>query len=93
MASTLHERFESFVRTPKHPVDNEGTLHRRTVDACQTTRNCPGIFARMYQSVMRRVEACIETHGGHFDHLHYKCTLSAITHKLILATDSVANNP
>jgi hypothetical protein len=25
------------------PVDNEEALHHRTVDACQTIRNCPGI--------------------------------------------------
>jgi hypothetical protein len=30
---------------------------------------------------MRRVEACIESHGRHFEHL-YECTLSAVTHKL-----------
>jgi hypothetical protein len=44
------------------PVDNEEALHR-IVDACQTVRNFPGIFARM-----RRVEACIEPHRGHFVH-------------------------
>jgi hypothetical protein len=49
------------------PVDNEETLHR-IVDACQTIRNCPGISERTRRSVMRRVEACIETHGGHFEH-------------------------
>jgi hypothetical protein len=29
------------------PVDNEEALHHRTVDACQTIRNCPGVFGRM----------------------------------------------
>jgi hypothetical protein len=51
MASTL-ARFESSgflpVGTPKTPVyaapvDNEEALHHRTVDACQTILNCPGI--------------------------------------------------
>jgi hypothetical protein len=51
------------------PVDNEEALHRRTVDACQTIRNCPGIFERIQRPVMRRVEAGIESHGGHFEHL------------------------
>jgi hypothetical protein len=59
------------------PVDNEGALHHRIVDAFQTIRNYPGIFARMGQSVMRRVEACIESSGGHFERI-----LSTITHKL-----------
>jgi hypothetical protein len=47
------------------PVDNEET--HRTVDACQTIRNCPGIFEWMWRTMMRRVEACIESHGGHFE--------------------------
>jgi hypothetical protein len=51
------------------PVDNEWALHHRTVDVCQTIRNYPGIFERMRRSLMRRVEACIESHGGHFEHL------------------------
>jgi hypothetical protein len=50
------------------PVDNEEALHR-SVDACQTICNYPGIFARMRRSMMRRVDACIEFHGGHFEHL------------------------
>jgi hypothetical protein len=57
------------VRTPKHPVyvasvDNEEALHR-TVDTCQAIRNYPGIFEWMRRSMMRRVEAYIESHGGH----------------------------
>jgi hypothetical protein len=51
------------------PVDNEETLHHRTVDACQTIRNCSGISERTQRSMMRRVEACVESHGGHFEHL------------------------
>jgi hypothetical protein len=34
------------------PVDSEETLHHRIVDACQTIRNYPAIFARMRQSMM-----------------------------------------
>jgi hypothetical protein len=48
------------------PVDNEEALHHRTVDACQNIRNYPGIFERMRRSMMRRVEACIESRGGNF---------------------------
>jgi hypothetical protein len=50
------------------PVDNEDVLHHRIVDACQIIRNCPGISELMRRSMMRRVEACIESHGGHFEH-------------------------
>jgi hypothetical protein len=51
------------------PVDKEEALHHCIVDACQTIRNYPGIFEWMRRSVMRRVEACIKSHGGHFEHL------------------------
>jgi hypothetical protein len=77
MASTL-ARFDSssgclVVGTPKTlvyaaPDDSEEALHRRIVDVCQTIRNYPGIFEWMRQSMMRRVEACTESHGGHFEH-------------------------
>jgi hypothetical protein len=51
------------------PVDNEEALYHRIVDACQTMRNFPGIFEQMRRSMMRRVEACVESRGGHFEHL------------------------
>jgi hypothetical protein len=51
------------------PADNEEAPHLRTVDACQTVRNYLGIFEWMRRSMMRRVEAPIESHGGHFEHL------------------------
>jgi hypothetical protein len=50
-------------------LDNEEALHHRIVDACQTIRNHPGIFERMRGSMMRRVEACIESRGGYFEPL------------------------
>jgi hypothetical protein len=76
MASTLARfQYSGFlpVGTPKTlvyaaPVDNEEALHHRTVDTCQTIRNFPGIFERMQRSMRRRVKACIEYHGGHFEH-------------------------
>jgi hypothetical protein len=34
----------------------------------------PGIFGRMRRSVMRRVEACNESHGGYFVHLLLMCS-------------------
>jgi hypothetical protein len=51
------------------PVDNEEALHNRIEDACQTIRNYPGVSERMRRAVMRHVEACIESHGAHFEHL------------------------
>jgi hypothetical protein len=51
------------------PFGSEEALHNRIVDACQNIRNCPGISERIRLSVMRRVEACPESHGGHFEHL------------------------
>jgi hypothetical protein len=49
------------------PVDNEET--HPIAEACQTSSNYPGIFEQVRQSTMRGVEACIESHGGHFEHL------------------------
>jgi hypothetical protein len=46
-------------------------LYHCTLDACQTIRNYPGIFERMRRSMMRRIEACIESDGVHFEHLMY----------------------
>jgi hypothetical protein len=77
MTSTL-VRFESSeflpVGTSKTlmyiaPVDNEEARHHCIVDGCQTIRNYPGIFERMRRSMMGRVKACIESHGGHFERL------------------------
>jgi hypothetical protein len=48
------------------PVNNNEALHHRTVDACQTIRNCPGIYERMWWSI--RVEVCIESRDP-FEHL------------------------
>jgi hypothetical protein len=51
------------------PVDIEEALHHRTLHACQTTRKQHGICERMFRSMMRRVEWCIESYGEHFEHL------------------------
>jgi hypothetical protein len=70
MASTLHARFVppdfylwGYLKTLVYaaPVDNEQALQHRTVDACQTIRNYPGIFEWTRPSMMRRVEAYIES--------------------------------
>jgi hypothetical protein len=49
-------------------VDNEEALHHRIVGACQIISNYHR-FEWMLRSMMRRVEVCIESRGGHFEHL------------------------
>jgi hypothetical protein len=51
------------------PIDNEEALHHRIVDACQTIGNYSGIFERMRRSMMRRVDACTESHLEHIEHI------------------------
>jgi hypothetical protein len=46
------------------PVDNEDTHNH----ACQTICDYPAISERTRLSVVRSVQACIESHGGHFVH-------------------------
>jgi hypothetical protein len=75
MASTL-ARFESsgvylwrYLETLMYiaPVDNEEALHHHIVDACQTIHNYPSISEQMQWSMIRHVQACAESHGGHFE--------------------------
>jgi hypothetical protein len=54
---------------PAAPVDNKEAFHYRIVDTCRTIRSYADIFERMRRPMMRRVEACTESHGGHFEHL------------------------
>jgi hypothetical protein len=63
----LWEHIKTLVCTV--PVNNEEALHRRIVDACQTIITSPGIFERMRRPVLRRVEACAESHEEKFEHL------------------------
>jgi hypothetical protein len=58
------------VYTP--PVGRKEALHHCIVDVCQTINICPGISERTRRSMMRRVEACVESYGGHFEHLLYR---------------------
>jgi hypothetical protein len=64
------------------PVDNEEALHRRIVDACQTIGNYPGIFERMWRSMMRSTSEFALNLIEDILSTHYKSTLSAVTHKL-----------
>lgn len=50
-------------------VPNAATLHQRILEACDTIRHRPGIFERVRRSMVRRVHACTEASGGHFEHL------------------------
>jgi hypothetical protein len=64
------------------PVDKEKASDHRIVDACQTISNHAGVFERMLQSMMRRVEARIESNGGYFEHLLQMYSFS-YSHKLM----------
>jgi hypothetical protein len=48
-------------------VNDAATLRERIMDACQTIRTMPGILECVRNST-RRVEACIQAGGGHFEH-------------------------
>jgi hypothetical protein len=45
------------------------TFHQRNLYACQTIRNRLDTFERVRQSVIRRVQACIDSGGGCLEHL------------------------
>ncbi|XP_023313209.1 uncharacterized protein LOC111693200 [Anoplophora glabripennis] len=51
------------------PVENVDQLRERIVASCDIIRNTPEIFLRVRQSMRRRIAACIEANGGHFQHL------------------------
>jgi hypothetical protein len=59
------------------PPDNEETPHRRIVGACQTIRNYPDILERTRRSASRALNLMEDILST-----YYKCTPSAITHKL-----------
>jgi len=51
------------------PIENEGTLHQRIFGACPTIRNGAGTFDRVRQPMIRPVHACMDSGGGHSEHL------------------------
>lgn len=53
----------------KTAVINEEELRQRIRDSCDQIRHTPGIFQRVRQSMLRRVNSCIEVGGGHFQQL------------------------
>ncbi|KAG5894514.1 hypothetical protein JTB14_026897 [Gonioctena quinquepunctata] len=51
-----------------NPLDVED-LRNRIIAGCETIRNKPGKFARIRQSMRRRIEFCLTSEGGNFEHL------------------------
>lgn len=51
------------------PVVDENDLRNRIVDSSNIIRNTPGIFERVRHSMERRLRACIDSRGSHFEHL------------------------
>lgn len=53
----------------KTPVQNEQDLRNRIFESCAIINQTPGIFERVRQSMLRRINACAEVGGGHFQQL------------------------
>lgn len=51
------------------PIPDIETLRQRIIDSCNTIRNQPGIFERVRGSMQRRMHSCINSNGGHIEHL------------------------
>jgi len=51
------------------PVHDIQDLRDRITAGCETIRCTPGIFERVRESMRRRVTACIQKNGEHFQHL------------------------
>ena len=51
------------------PIQDVQSLPARIMAGCKTIRNTPGILQRIRDSIRRRVDACINADGGHFEHL------------------------
>ena len=51
------------------PIPDVQTLEQHIRAACDAIRIEPGIFERVRQSLLRRVQGCLEARGSHFQHL------------------------
>jgi len=51
------------------PVCDIQDLRDRITVGCEKIRCTPGIFERVRESLRRRVTACIQENGEHFQHL------------------------
>jgi hypothetical protein len=85
----LYTRFESSVFLPVGHrrtlvqaafVGTEEALHSLIMAACQPAHNCHRIFRQLQQSMMSHFKVSVEFYG--WFSTYYKCTLSAVTHKL-----------
>ncbi|EZA62939.1 hypothetical protein X777_15531 [Ooceraea biroi] len=50
------------------PIPNINILREQILNAFATIRNTQGIFGRVRQSMMGRMEVCIAANGVHFEH-------------------------
>lgn len=53
----------------RNPIDNVEELRNRIITSCDIIRQTPGIFERVRQSMRRRLDACIDVGGAHFEQL------------------------
>lgn len=51
------------------PVNDVEDLRQRIIDAFQTIRDRPNLRHRVNESLYRRVRACVDANGGHFEQL------------------------
>lgn len=51
------------------PIENIEVLRQRIRGAFQQIRETPDIFERVRGSMIRRLQACVDSHGAHFEHL------------------------
>ena len=56
------------------PIENEETLHQRIFDARQIIYHRPRTFEAVLQFMFRRVHACTDSGGTHFEHLLWAAT-------------------
>jgi len=64
-----NKRNRSYKHIYKTSINNVEILRQlRVEDGCREIRAIPGIFEKVRQSIMRRVEACIQVRASHFEH-------------------------
>lgn len=53
----------------RNPIESVDELKERIIMSCETIRRIPGVFERVRKSMTKRLNRCIEMHGGHIEHL------------------------
>ena len=56
------------------PIENEETLHQRIFHVCQIINHHSWTFEAVQQCMIRRVHACTDSGGTHFEHLLWTAT-------------------